>query len=189
MGAREILLRADTLINQLIGYGMRAELDDRKFLDHPRKIRIDFNQALGQVDLAITPKIEEAGGKLVDQSSYKISVAFDPLSNSFKRPPEVTFDPPPSTNRVQVVDPKEEIVNARFPEFSEKANGLAEAINQTVYGQEEFARYIEEDMNRYLVAESASLREPKGSILVGFPGVGKSTMVDVISDTFVSSRR
>ena len=184
LGARGVMVKVNDVMEELVSYVMRAQIAGDKSLDRPRKVTLDFDR--GKAHLRITPQKRGPRGELLDESPLTITSELDRETLSFRRPPEVTFDPPPSIDRSRKVRPlsrEERIIRERFPHVEQNAKGLARSIGKKVYGQETFAQHIEEEMNKYLTADFTTPREPRASLLAGFPGIGKSAMIETISET------
>ncbi len=181
-GARETVFRSDALTEQLITFGVKSSDPNDKSIDRPRNIKIAFDAAKDEAILIITPRVIK-GGTYEDKESYTFNVAFSRSARLFIAPAELAVEKP-TYNKSKAQEPKmtqEMIRNARFPKRVELTDGLEEAINNKLVGQEELVRLIKEDMDRYLAKEGPSKKEPSYRILAGFPGIGKSEIARTVA--------
>jgi hypothetical protein len=74
---------------------------------------------------------------------------------------------------------KKDIRAARFPPLSLKANGLSGFLDSQLYGQKPYTRDIETLMNEYMARPLNATTAPLGIVLAGFPGIGKSEMINL----------
>lgn len=80
---------------------------------------------------------------------------------------------------------KKEIIDARFgkgelKKLLDQAYGLQEMIGQSVVGQERAARALQDRVIQYLEGYGTRDKEPVALHLIGLPGVGKSSILDVL---------
>ena len=180
LGARPIIFMVKDMMDQLVSYGMKADIDKGKSLDLPRKIVIDFSDGKALLEVSSYPQHgQKVSGGSSALTSQRVEVPFNSEILVFQQPDEFTLSPPPSIREKAIGVRRSDVIAARFPKIVKKIKGLAQKINSQVYGQKDFVAHFVSDLSRYLSNSSENIREPFVSILCGFPGIGKTMIAEV----------
>ncbi len=181
-GARETVSRTDVLTEQLIHFGERADNGDPQSLARPRRIGISAHPNENQVVLTITPQVQN-GKKLVDTQPFLVQVAYDPSSLLFIQPEHVALIAPqlPKVFGSETARPmtKKALLKKRFPENPAATPGLANYLDGIIFDEEETTRLLENDLNIYQGRPGPALKRPDYRVIAGFPGIGKSDLIDL----------
>jgi hypothetical protein len=183
LGARENVIKANFLTEQLINFGGRAIGPADISLTQPRQIEFDYNESKGTVQIRITPRYR-VNRETVAGEPFYLDVAFDSTARAFIYPENLAQAPPPQTLRPPV-DPtekpftKKEILAARFPKLNADIKGLAARIDEDLIGQEFYTRIIEADLIAFTSRSGPVEKNPPFRIIAGFPGIGKSELINL----------
>lgn len=189
-GARETVLRTGGLIEQLKGMASRVSIHSLNSMGQPRRVHFEADPTdATKVRMTITPLVR-SGRELTAREPEVISVAYDPSTRSFTRPPGLIVDPAavrfagaqaaPSAERERPYTQRE-IRNARFPEDQRRVAGLADRINETLIGQSLMTTTLESEIRSFLGRPLPIQANPSILVIAGFPGIGKSEMANLAS--------
>lgn len=185
-GARETVTKTNSLTQQLINFATRAHNGDKSSLAIPRQIRLEGDQNLDHALIQITPRYRR-GTEMFDKPSFTVPVEYNGDLGSFVRPPEVSVAPPkvPASKSKYASGERpvtqKEILEARFPRGRKATKGLAKKLNQEIFGQEEMADVIESELSAFAGRSGPVKKNPPFKIIAGFPGIGKSEIVNLSS--------
>lgn len=181
-GARETIAKANALTEQLVNFGVKAAVAGDRSLNRPRKIALDFNPRTGKAEVSVTPQLTR-NGKAAAGSPFKFEVAYDLSSKLFSQPDIIALAPPAA--KTGKAAPKEkkltkkDILAARFPKTRKLTAGLADKINASLIGQEQYTQLVEKEFNGYLNRPGPVEKQPPFLVFSGFPGIGKSELVNL----------
>ena len=188
-GARNTVTKTDILAEQLVNYAKRANDGTKNPQDSslltPRKVFLDFDSQSNSAQITITPMKIVKNKDLVDGTPFNLQVAYSRETGQFIQPkdlaltvPKIETGAPPKEDVIL----KKEVLASRFSPQSKKAKGLAKHINSWLFGQEDYAQILESEMNQYLARTDHSGANPEGIVFAGFPGIGKSEMINLTAD-------
>lgn len=186
-GARSSVAKTDQLVRQLILFAKRIPIKpkndkDQTSLNRPRQIKVGYDVNTDSVTLEIGVLKILKNKELVLDKSETFGVTFSPATGLFSQPNQVV------TNIIPVPAPapkdqnkilKKEIRAARFPVQGNAAKGLANFINQELFGQSRYSKLVETSMNQYMVRPAEAKTAPVSIVFAGFPGIGKSEMINL----------
>lgn len=182
-GARETVFRVDRLTDQLIGFAAKfQDSQSKNTLDLPRKVHLDVKD--GKVLVTVTPQ-KIKGKEMIDLDPFSFEVAYRPDVRLFDRPTLIQAQAPPvkaPANREKPITRKQ-ILASRFPKSAAQTKGLAKKLDQSVIGQNMASQYIESEMNKYMGRTGPAQKEPSFTFIAGFPGIGKSMIVNQTAET------
>lgn len=184
-GARETVYKVDALVEQVINAAVKAkDVGKLNSLDKPRIIKVDVLGESEKITVSVTP-LQKKGKNWVELPVIQFDMEYDPNSRNFFTPDIVAIDAPPSVEKEDKERKKKitqkDILKSRFPKSKLNAKGLASRINQFLIGQEQTAALIEEEMNQYMSRVESAAKQPMYKIFAGFPGIGKSEIVNQTS--------
>lgn len=184
-GARETVFRSGQLTSELVGFATKYQdpaLENT--LDLPRKIHLDAKTlpttpATVKVTITVTPQ-RLKGKSLIDLQPFTFDVPYIQDVRLFERPANVQAVAPPVKPAKVAEKPitKKQVLEARFPKNGKLARGMAKEADKTVIGQKYMTAKIEGEMNKFLGRPGPSLKEPTFMFIAGFPGIGKSMVVN-----------
>ena len=183
-GARETVFRTGALTEQLVNYGIKYKSQGDDSLNRPRKLSISMDVEKKLAKVKVVEQILRRG-KLEDGKTFEFTVGFDEGARLFIPPTELATDKPVIAKKTTDGDgepkppTKKEIRAARFPKTQSLTKGLEEAINAELIGQESTTALLKEDLDKYLGRNGPAQKEPSGRIFSGFPGIGKSAIVNL----------
>lgn len=184
-GARETIFLTNTLTEQLINIGGKAQGAEKNQQDIPREIHLSYDKKSKSAQIIITPFLLH-GRSLEPATSFEVSVVYDESTRMFLSPPNLASKKPHYPQSKSIKDKKritkKLIKEVRFPKSLDLANGLDEAINARLTGQQQIAKIIKDDMNRFLSRSGPAQKEPSYRIFSGFPGIGKSELVKIVAE-------
>lgn len=189
-GARSSVFKTDQLMRQLILFSKRLPInpknpEDQSSLNLPRKVEIDFNTATGKVVLNLKSLKIMKNRDLVEDQATQIEVSYSTQTGLFTQPASLvqTIVPLPESKAAKAAADKpilkKEIRSSRFPAQGNAARGLSHFINQELFGQSRYSKLVETAMNQYLVRPKDAKTAPVSVIFAGFPGIGKSEMINL----------
>jgi hypothetical protein len=181
-GARETVLRSNVMTEQVINFGIKIEDPFEPSTDRPRKLSIAFNSDSQSAIISVTPQVLR-GKELFDTETFSGKLGYNSLTREFERVPSDLAAKPRYDIKGTTVKPfsptKKLIRETRFPKIANLSAGLVEAIGESLLGQTETAKTVQDDLNRYLSRQGSARKEPAFRVLSGFPGIGKSEMVKI----------
>lgn len=178
-GARETVLRTDSLTDQLINIGAKVVDANDPQGNRPRKIRIAYNMHSKAAILTVTAQ-KRVAGILQDQTPQELTLAYSSSKRLFEEPGDfLTIKPPEKAKKSAFRVTQKMIYESRFPKSVDLTDGLVEKIDSQLLGQEEVSKIVQDDLNRYLGRQGPATKEPAYRVLAGFPGIGKSELVKI----------
>ena len=180
MGARETIVKTLDFIEQIISISSKLVFDDKIELARPRKVFL--NTKKDKIILNVENLKRARNSDWVTESSHKLSLKRNDLTGVITKPDQVVKINPEDFKQYKSDKvSKTDVLNARFPKHDTNVTGVEKAISSVARGQEDFAKYLREEMERYLSSPVNSLREPKSSVFAGFPGIGKSLALEIVA--------
>lgn len=181
-GARETVLRVNSLLEQLINYGTKVTGEDVKSADKPRRLDIRYDAEKETVAVRVTEfgRVKGKAG-LHPSGAIAFEAKYDPMGRIFL-PPASVATVKPAYSQTKDVDPakkpvrKKEVIEARFPVGQKKTQGLAAYLDSRIFGQKEAIGTLVTDFDNYFGRKEAAKKEPSSRALAGFPGIGKSQL-------------
>ena len=181
-GPRGLIMGITDFIDQVQSIASRLVFQNRKELVRPRNVEIKLDKK-GRLKLKIE-NLKLINGKRIVADTHSIALDFNEVSGVIKKPKQLTEL---SQDEAKRWTSKElsatEIRNNRFPNTKIDPKFLENEILKVNRGQEQFAKHISGEMASYMSASINSLREPKASIYSGFPGIGKTSGVEIVAKT------
>lgn len=182
-GARETVLRANSLTEQLINFALKATGKNLIRVDRPRKVRIGFNPKTGKATLRIREQIVRASGSgnaLEDGAALTVNVDYQKAARIFLVPVQVTTAKPTIPARASTAAErpvaKYETFKLRFPNNGAVKANLKAALSANLFGVDEAIELIATDLDKYMSRPRPAKKEPSARTLIGFPGNGKSAL-------------
>lgn len=186
-GARDTVIKANALTEQLINFGARLKGEDEHSLSQPRAIVLDYDAATDRAVVRVTPQYRR-GKVTVAGDLFSVAVDYDTDSRSFVTPTEVAiFAPVIERKPLKSQDPnrqptKKEIRESRFPKKQKALKGLAKKIDGRLIGQEEYSRLLEQELSSFMARTGRITKNPPFLVISGFPGIGKSALVELAAE-------
>ncbi|MFK8138586.1 MAG: AAA family ATPase [Bdellovibrionales bacterium] len=186
-GARETIVKARALVEQLIGYSSKSFSSENKMsIDRPRKLHLGFGDDKAQIQIIGRKWVQ---GKIVDGKTTLLAISFDELSSQFRIPADLATQKPryegaKAVTEKEYVPTKRSIKKARFTKKVSIDKAIFEKVNSEVLGQSHAVKILLEDMATYMGRKGPSKGEPNSRIFGGFPGIGKSKLIEVVAREF-----
>lgn len=181
-GAREVVFRGKAMTEQLISFGIRFDNGQRN-LARPRLLHLESHDE-DTATVVVTPLIKRKGGYSEGKPS-KFTVSYDQRVKMFLPPPGLAKKKPKlPAKKVQPHErpvTKKEIRAARFPIKDSSLSAAAAAINQELFGQKDAIKESLDEVGRFLSQLNGEPpKVPFYKVISGFPGIGKSDLVELI---------
>lgn len=181
-GSRNTVAKSDALTEQLVHFAKRVTTEGDESLNRPRKVRLSFDKNSQRAIIEITPQALKDNKTLVDGKSFSVFVEFSTEGIAFIPPSDIALKAPSLVNKNSGLEKpltKTQIRDNRFPKNLNLAKDLNKKLNEQIFGQEQFTKIITQEMNNYLARPDAAEKNPSGIILAGFPGIGKSELINL----------
>lgn len=181
-GARETVFRVNALIQQLLASGVKVTTPEDNSQNQPRKIKLDYDSVANKVVTTVTPRKLRRGKWILDnEKSFQYKTEYNTDARILITPDDLDFTRPEmidyKTPEMKVT--RRDVFNTRFPDINKEYLGLAEKINSELVGQSKLTSIIEDKLLNLSSVKIENLSRPNWTVMAGFPGIGKSFMVDL----------
>lgn len=178
-GARVTVKQVDLLTEQLVTIAIYADLGSTESLSLPKNITITYDEIKKEALLKILI-LKRQGSKTVIADTKVLAVKYNPTIHSFEFPSDLVKPLPKKLAEAATVQAKIEknrrATRSQIRKHRQALQDSAELekyLNSVVYGQEELAHALAQDLTLYMTSNEAVVRK---QTVLGTPGIGKTKM-------------